>query len=154
MRNCIAFVPLLTLAALAVSLPALASHGKAGLWKETVTSQIAAPGAPAGAGDKRSSSGEYCRTVDEARTDAPAKVGRDCTQHNVKWIGATVSGDTVCGPPVSGAGSFSETFTSDTHYAGGYAFNGSAPGGGAFRMTTHFTADWVSADCGTVKPLE
>jgi hypothetical protein len=151
MKIRVAFVPLLMV--LAWSFPALAIHGKAGLWKETVTAQTSMQGVPADSNGKPST-GEYCRTVAEAKADAPAIVGRDCTQHNVKWIGGTVSGDTVCAPPVSGKGSFSETFTSDTHYVGGYAFNGTAPGGGAFRMTTHFTADWVSANCGTVKPLE
>jgi hypothetical protein len=134
------------------SAPALASHAKAGVWKETVTSLVVIKGAPPDT--KRVSSGLYCRTADEATRDSPPKVGRDCAQQNVKWTGNSVKGETVCGPPLRGTGKFSMTFTGNSHYVGGYVFDEAASGEGRFRMTTSFTADWVSADCGTVKPLQ
>jgi hypothetical protein len=154
MKIQIVSLSVLTLAAMASAAPAYAVHGKAGVWQETTTSHMVLQGAAAGTDDKRTDTGKYCRTADEAQHDSPPKVGRDCTQHNVKWIGNTVSGDTVCGLPVKGAGKFNVTFTSNVHYTGGYAFDGTIPGGGPFRMTTSFTADWLGADCGKVKPLQ
>lgn len=154
MKIQIAYLPIAALAGFLYGAPAFAGHAEPGLWRETTVAQIQMPGAPADSGASRPISGTYCRTSQEALRDAPPVVGRDCTQRNLKWKGNTVAGETVCAPPISGSGKFSITFTGGTHYTGGYEFAGTAPGGHTLKMTTHFTADWVSADCGKVKALE
>lgn len=144
MRKTVLLTPMI-LAVLAAT-PAFAGHAKPGVWKLTSTSKMEGT-------DARTSSGEYCRTAAEATADSPPKVGRNCTQTNVKWNGKGVTGQLVCKPPVAATGNFTFTFNNDASYTGHSTLDGSGPGGGPFKMAVQYTAVWERADCGAVKPL-
>jgi hypothetical protein len=53
---------------------------------------------------------------------------------------------------MQGTGHLQVSYSGAEHYTGRYSFKGTAEGHPA-DMTSAFKADWVTADCGAVKPM-
>jgi hypothetical protein len=151
-------------AALAVmAAPALADHGKAGLWAVTVTVQGAPPPSPEAIAQMKANGIEVsgpnsmtvprCMTQDEVSADKPIPMrqAEGCTMRNMQASGSTITAETVCqSPDVSGGGHFSMTYDpSNTRYSGQMTFSGVSHGH-PVTMTNRFDAKWVRADCGNV----
>ena len=161
--------------ALLVVLPSAvyAAHGKAGLWNASTTMQMA--GMPAmpqippealaqmrAAGvqmPQMSSSGmttrsQFCMTADQVNADKPPQVGPNdsgCTWANMRVTGTQMSADLVCKGRMNGTGKIQMTYVRAEHYDGDYSFKGTMEGNPA-DMHASMTGDWVSANCGAVKP--
>lgn len=148
----------------AVALPALASHGKAGLWETTTTNdnapQMALP--PEALAqmkahgvklpESRAFTSRYCMTAEEVATDAPPPMrGRECKLTGTKIAGQTFSADVACTGTVQGTSHFSVSYDSAEHYSGESEFTGSE-GGQPFHSKTRIEGRWIASDCGDVMP--
>jgi hypothetical protein len=148
-----------------VALPALASHGKAGLWETTTmnenTSQMALP--PEALAQMKAHgiklpeshafTSRYCMTAEEVATDAPPPMrGHECKLTSSKIEGQTFSADMACSGVVQGTSRFSVSYDSAEHYSGQSEFTGSE-GGQPFHSKNRFDGRWISSDCGDVKPF-
>lgn len=158
-------VGVLGMAAVAiVAAPALASHGKAGLWDITVKmsmpnmpqippdqlAKMKAMGVTVPNGNTMTVS--HCMTPAEVAADTPPQMNQnqDCSMKNIKTSGGQFSADMVCnGADMKGNGHLSVNYDSDSHYAGQMTFAGMSHGHQAV-MTNNFEGRWVSASCGTV----
>lgn len=86
-----------------------------------------------------------------ARNDMPKQTEGDCTTTVTSRSGNTMKMKFVCtNPPSSGEGTY--TFTGDTAYAMKMAMT-TQHQGKPQNMTMEGQGKWLSADCGTVKPL-
>ncbi|MGH6872291.1 MAG: DUF3617 domain-containing protein [Rhizomicrobium sp.] len=147
-----------------VAVPALASHGKAGLWDVTV--KMSMPNMPQMPPDqiaKMKAMGvsvpngntmtvQHCMTEAEVTADTPPQMqqNKDCSMQNMKQSGGSFSAEMVCnGPDMQGSGHFQVTYDSDSHYSGSMAFSGVSHGHPT-TMTNNFEGHWVSASCGNV----
>ncbi len=126
--------------------PALADHGKAGLWHVTTT--VKTTGANA---TERSFSSEHCMTAQEVKSrEIPQNSeNKMCKLTSQQAVGKTLSAQMVCTGPAKGAGKLTVTYDSDTHYTGSLSMSTEA-GGQTMNMTNTFEGKWVSADCGKV----
>jgi hypothetical protein len=148
----------------AFALPALASHGKAGLWETTTTNENATqmalpPEALAQMNargmklpESRAFTSRYCMTAEEVAADAPPPMrGNACKLTGTKIVGQTFSADVTCTGTVQGTSHFSISYDSAEHYSGESEFTGSE-GGQPFHSKTRIEGRWISPDCGDVKP--
>ncbi|HEY1708445.1 MAG TPA: DUF3617 domain-containing protein [Rhizomicrobium sp.] len=146
---------------------ALANHGKAGLWRITISMPEGMPGMPdiskmppeAQAQMKKmgmSMNGtgmtvEHCMTEKEVTQDMPHMNGREeCKPTDVKISGHTMTANMVCdSPDMKGTGHAEFTYDTDTHYTGEVTMSGVAHG---HQINQHekFEGHWVSASCGGV----
>jgi hypothetical protein len=158
-------------ALLALPLAASAAHRKPGLWETTVQLNFVKGGPqipPAQLQQmkqmgiqlpfNRPTTVKQCLTAEQAAKEEAPSYGRnkDCQMKNAHYSGSTFSGDLVCNSQdMKGTGTIKATFDSDTQYHGTMHFAGTSPqhGGGEVEMNNEFTGRWISADCGTVKPL-
>ena len=152
--------------AVAVPLGALASHGKVGLWEVTTHMNMGnmmaniPPEALARMREhgvtmpnNQSFTSQRCMTAADVASDEPPKMRNtdDCKMSNMSHDAHTFTADMVCSTErMNGRGHLSVNFDSSEHYAGTYAFNGTAEGHPQ-SMTYNFEARWISADCGSVK---
>jgi hypothetical protein len=153
-------------AAVLLATPALAAHGKAGLWEITTTSSGARLSAqlPPEVEAKMRARGikipsgntftvQHCMTAQEVAMDKPPPMSRgaqSCKVQNMKKTGQTVSADMVCsGKSMQGSGHFTMTYDSPEHYAGKMSFSMSA-NGHPMTMTNTMEGRWISPSCGTV----
>ena len=145
--------------------PALASHGKAGLWEITSTTSGMAAQLPPDVQARMKAHGikmpatntftlQHCMTPAEVSMDKPPPMGRGaqfCKVRNMKVAGQSISADMVCsGRNVQGGGHFTMLYDSPEHYAGKMSFNMNT-GGHAMAMTSTMEGRWIGASCGTVK---
>jgi hypothetical protein len=110
--------------------------------------QLPAPGQPM--------ISEVCVTAAQAALDTPPNLERTqsgCAAQNVKNAGNKVSSDIVCTGRIQGKGVMETTYSGMTHYQGTYNFNGTAEGRPQ-SVKSAFSANFVSANCGSVKPLQ
>lgn len=152
--------------AAAIPLAALASHGKAGLWKITATmhmagmqmpqlspqelAQMKAMGVHIPTGNTFTM--QHCMTAAEVSADVPPSSQRPqsgCKTTNVKVVGHTMTADMVCSGDMKGEGHFNVTYDSPEHYSGQTTFKGTMEGRPS-DTTNSFDGTWVSADCGNV----
>ena len=162
--------------ALLVGLPSVvyAAHGKAGLWNVSTNMQMAGmPAMPqippealaqmraAGVQMPQMSGGgmavrsQFCMTADQVNADKPPQVGPNdsgCAFINMRVTGTQMSADLVCKGKMNGSGKVQMTYARDEHYDGDYSFKGTMEGTPADLHAT-MSGDWVSANCGTVKPV-
>ena len=149
-----------TLAIAAV--PAIASHGKVGLWSVTVTMNM--PGMPdisklppeAQAAMRargmsvngRTMTVQHCMTQEEVNAikPPPMRNGQECKMSNVKAVGQSFSADLVCTGEMNATGHFEITYDSPEHYTGRQSFTGTQEGH-PINATTTMEGRWVSADC-------
>ena len=128
-------------ALLVVSVPASASHGKAGLWSATTTMTMNMPGMANMA--PRTHTATFCMTPQQVNSDAPPPPeNRSCTMQNVHHDGHTVTADMVCHGQMEGTGHFSTTYDSDAHYRARFsmAMNG-------MTMNSAIEGKWLKPDC-------
>lgn len=154
------------LAALAVPLAALASHGRVGLWKITATMHMAGFQMPHLSREEMAQmkamgvhiptshtfAVEHCMSAAEVNANAPPAYERPqsgCTTTNVKVMGQTMTADMVCKGEMKGRGHVRVTYDSPEHYAGKASFKGTMEGR-PIDATNTFEGKWVSADCGNI----
>ena len=143
---------------------ALASHGRAGLWEGSSTTQMTGMKLPpevlaqmkahggAAAAQAQTYTTRFCMTQADVNNDQPPPASnRDCKVANAKISGNTYSADMVCSGRTQANGHMTVTYDSDTHYSGrmSMAMNG---GGQPMTMSSSFEGKWLQADCGKVKP--
>jgi hypothetical protein len=142
--------------------PAIASHGKAGLWDVTVTMNM--PGMPdmsklppeAQAAMRahgvtmggRAITVQHCMTQAEvdANKPPPMRNEKDCKMTNMKMGDQSFSADMVCTGEMNATGHFDVAFDSPEHYRGKVSFTGTE-NGHPMSNTTTMEGRWVSADC-------
>jgi len=124
--------------------PALADHGKVGLWQVTTTVKTAGTA-------QRSFSSEHCMTAQEVKSQEIPQNSENkmCKLTGQQAVGKTLSAQMVCTGQAKGTGKLTVTYDSDTHYTGSLAMTTEA-GGQTMNMTNTFEGKWVSADCGKV----
>ena len=147
---------------------ALAAHGKPGLWNISSTMQMAnMPQMPPEAmammkarGMKMPGMGggptvtQICMTQDQVNADKPPAMSRheeNCTTKVLSQTATSVAAETTCHGRMDGVGHSQISWRGNDHYEGSYSFKGMAEGHPQ-DMSTHFTGDFVKADCGSVKP--
>jgi hypothetical protein len=161
-----AFILMAVLASAAT--PALAAHGKAGLWQITTTMNmpnLAAQIPPAQLAQMRahgiklptgsSVTVTHCMTPQEVVMDKPPSMpsrhGEECKMQNLKTIGQAMSADMVCsGKDMQGTGHLQISYDTAEHYAGKMSFNAVAHGH-PMAITNSFEGRWMSASCGAEK---
>ena len=155
------------LAAAAVLLtvvPALANHGKVGLWNVTSSTEVAMP--PELAAQMRKSgvkmpaaqpmTVQMCMSREEVESNTPPHLdagATGCASKLVSQTGSAMRANVLCSGQLKGSGSIEVSYQGTEHYNGSYSFKGSSYGRST-TMTTKFKGDWVKADCGNVKPYK
>lgn len=153
--------------ALLLALPAAAAptHGKVGLWTITSTMRIGnmpllAPDVVAlmrrkGQAPANGYLAQMCMTQTDVATDTPPHVtdrSIDCRTRVLKTAPAAVSTETICYGPVEGVSHTLFTWTGNTHFSADYQFKGKVRGTPR-QFSTTYTGDWISPDCGGVRPF-
>ena len=155
-------------AAVAMPAAAVAAHGKAGLWKITVTLQGAGhplPGISASdlaqmkamgvqIPNTRVVSTQHCMTAAEVSSQELSALrqpaGSGCALTNKAATGQTFTADMVCTGEMKGRGQVVVSYDSPEHYTGRTTFSGTAHGRPA-QMTTILEGRWIAASCGSVQ---
>lgn len=103
---------------------------------------------------------QVCITPEQAAMDRPPMTPQQmqqqtgCTVQNVRKTANSVSSDMVCtGERMQGHGTTTITYKGMTHSEGQSTFQGTASGRPISTKTT-FLSDFVSANCGSVKPVQ
>ena len=160
-----------TLIAATILMPAAAlaaPHGKPGLWNITTTMQMASmPKMPPEMMEMMKKRGmnmpmpgqpmtsQMCMTAEQAAMDKPPNMDREgvkCTPHVLSQTSSSANTEIVCHGMMEGTGRSQISWRGETHYEGTYSFTGSMhdqPN----NMSSSYKGDWVSADCGSVKPF-
>jgi hypothetical protein len=147
---------------------AWAAHGRAGLWNISTTMEMAnMPQMPPEAMAMMKSRGiqipgmgkpftsQMCMTQDEVNADKmPAMKNREenCTTKVLNQTSSSVTAETTCHGRMDGVGRTQMSWRGNEHYQGTYSFKGNMEGRPQ-EMTSHYTGDFVKADCGAVKPF-
>src|SRR3982750_3893179 len=153
-----------------VLLPAAAwaAHGKPGLWTISSTMQMAnMPQMPPEAMAMMKARGmqipgmggspivsQICMTPEQVSGDIPPAMHRDgenCTGKLLSQTATSMKSEVTCHGRMEGVGHSEMTWRGNEHYEGTYRFKGSMEGRPQ-EMTSHYTGDFVKADCGSVKP--
>lgn len=147
---------------------AWAAHGRAGLWNISTTMEMAnMPQMPPEAmammkarGMKMPGMGgapvvsQMCMTQDEVNADAVPQMKNkeeSCTTKVLSRTSSSVTAESTCHGRMDGVGRMQMSWRGNEHYEGTYSFKG-AMQGRPQDMTSHYTGDFVKADCGSVKP--
>ena len=144
------------------AVPAIASHGKVGLWSVTVNMNMAGmpdmsqlpPQAQAAMRahgvtmNGRAMTVQHCMTQEEvdAVKPPPMRNAQDCKMTNLKTAGQSFSADLVCSGQMNATGHFEISYDSPEHYTGKSTFTGTQDGH-PISYTTTMEGRWVSADC-------
>ena len=147
---------------------AWAAHGKPGLWTISTTMQMAnMPKIPPEAMAMMKSRGmsmpgmgepitsQICMTQEMVNADKPPAMNQheeSCTTKILNQTSSSVSAETTCHGRMDGVGRSQMSWRGNEHYEGTYSFKGTAEGHPQ-EMNSHFTGDFVKADCGAVKPF-
>jgi len=145
---------------LAMTVFAGAQTRKAGLWELTTTmtwQQSPFPGGgPGGAGVPQTT--EVCLTqamIDKYGAIMPSTRNGACQIANVAMKPGGMTGEMVCTGAMSGKGTLESSSADGVHATGSVHFVGSVKAGAntmPVEWTSHSTATFKSADCGSVKP--
>lgn len=147
----------------AATVPAIASHGKAGLWNVAITNSMmgaampdmsklppeaqAAMRAHGVSMNGHTMTVEHCMTQEEVNADHPSmRSEKECKLNNVKAAGNAFSADMVCSGEMKGTGHTEFVFDSPEHYTGKIAMSGTADGH-PINNTTSLEGHWIGADC-------
>jgi hypothetical protein len=150
-----------------VPVAAWAAHGKPGLWTISSTMQMAnMPQMPPEAMAMMKARGmsmpgmggpivsQICMTPEQVNGDIPPSMHRDgenCTTKLLSQTATSMKADVTCHGRMEGVGHSEMTWRGNEHYEGTYSFKGTMEGRPQ-EISTHFTGDFVKADCGAVKP--
>jgi hypothetical protein len=119
-------------------------HGKPGLWIITSTMKMAnMPQIPP----------EALAAMKARGMKIPGSGDENCTPHVVSQTANSITTDIVCHGTMEGTGRSQISWRGDSHYEGSYEFKG-AMHGQPNQISTHYTGDFVKADCGSVKPFK
>lgn len=151
-------------ALLVAAAPALAAHGKVGLWDVTSTVEVAMSPQMAATMKKSGvkmpaplpTKVQMCMSREEVESNIPPHLDSAATGCKTRLVAQTAQlmrADIVCSGQMKGTGRIEITYRGAEHYAGTYSFKGTSYGSDT-SMTTSFTGDWVKADCGAVKPYK
>lgn len=155
------------LAAALLSTAAWADHGKAGLWRVTVTLHSNDRALPQMSASDRAQmkalgvempnnhtvTTEHCMTEEEVKADALHAIqqrGAGCVLKNRTKSGQTYSADMVCNGEMKGQGHVTVTYDTNEHYSGKMTFRGTSHGRPA-DITNLFDGSWIAASCGNVR---
>lgn len=147
----------------ALIVPALASHGKVGLWNVTITTNmggaampdlshlppeaLAAMRAHGVTMNGNTMSVQHCMTQEEVNADRPNMGNmKTCQMSNVVSSNSRFSADVVCTGNMAGKGHVDFTFDSADHYTGKTTLVGTMEGH-PVNTSTAMEGRWVSADC-------
>ncbi|HSS15294.1 MAG TPA: DUF3617 domain-containing protein [Rhizomicrobium sp.] len=146
---------------------AWAGHGRAGLWTVSTTMEMAnMPPMPPEAMAMMKSRGmkmpgmgkpfvsQVCMTQEEVSADHVPQMKNNqenCTSKVLSQTSSSVTAETTCHGRMDGVGHMQMSWRGNEHYEGTYSFKGSMSGRPQ-EMTSHYTGDFVKADCGSVKP--
>jgi uncharacterized protein DUF3617 len=147
---------------------AWAAHGRAGLWNISASMEMPnMPQMPPEAMAMMKARGmsmpgmggapivtQICMTQDEVNADKPPQMKNNeenCTNKVLSQTSSSMSAETTCHGRMEGVGRMQMSWRGNEHYEGTYSFKGSMQGR-PHEMTSHFTGDFVKADCGAVKP--
>lgn len=147
---------------------AWAAHGRAGLWNISTTMEMAnMPQMPPEAMAMMKSRGmsmpgmggapivtQICMTQDEVNAGKLPQMKNheeNCTTKVLNQTSTSVTAESTCHGRMEGVGRMQMSWRGNEHYEGTYSFKGSMHGQPQ-EMTSHYTGDFVKADCGAVKP--
>lgn len=156
---------LLGAALILVPAAAFAAHGKVGLWTVTSTMEMKdMPPMPPQAVEMMKQRGmpipgqpfttQMCMTQEQVNADKPPSFndrGESCDTKVLSSSPSAMHTQVTCHGRVDGVGDMQISWRGTDHYEGTYSFQGTA-GGRPQNMTTHYSGDFVKADCGSVKP--
>ena len=145
------------------AVPAIASHGKAGLWSVTVTTNMGGAAMPdmsrlppeAQAAMRahgvtingNTMTVQHCMTQEEVEADHPEMRNmKECRMLNVQAGASRFNADFMCSGQMQGSGHVEFVFDSPEHYAGKTTMTGASMGH-PVNMTTAMEGRWVGADC-------
>jgi len=144
-----------------IAAPALAKHGKVGLWNVTSSTEVVLPaklksqmkqaGMAAMPGAKPITV-QMCMSREEVESDTPPHLDRGATGCDTRLVSQTpaaMKANIICKGQMKGTGSIEVAYTGAEHYTGSYSFTGTP-----MSMKTSFKGDWVKADCGNIKPYK
>jgi hypothetical protein len=158
-------------AALLVSSPALAAHGKVGLWNVTSSTDVALSPKLA---EQAKKSGmkmpaaqpvtvQMCMSREEVESSIPPhldKAATGCDTKVVTQTAAVLEAHMTCNGTkkanaisMVGTGTIHIAYRGAEHYTGSYTFRGTT-NGAQTNLTTNFKGDWLKADCGKVAPYK
>jgi uncharacterized protein DUF3617 len=146
-----------------IAAPAIASHGKAGLWNVTVTTNMgggampdmsklppeaqAAMRAHGVTMNGNTMTVQHCMTEEEVNADHPEMHNlKECRMLNVQSGGKAFTADFMCSGQMQGNGHVEFVFDSAEHYTGKTTMTGTSMGH-PVNMTTSMEGRWVGADC-------
>jgi hypothetical protein len=147
---------------------ALAAHGKPGLWNISSTMEMGnmlmSPEAMAmmkQRGMKMPGMGgqpivtQICMTQEQVNGDKPPMNNRqeNCTTKLLSQTSTTMTSQVTCHGRMEGVGRAQMSWRGNEHYEGTYSFRGTMEGRPQ-QISTHYTGDFVKADCGAVKPAK
>jgi hypothetical protein len=100
---------------------------------------------------------KVCMTKEAVERDESEALTRNqsgCQSKNMQRSGGSFSADIVCdGPEMKGTGKVKGTYAGSEGYSSTYSFKGTSHGQ-PVDMTQETSGKWLSADCGSVKPVE
>lgn len=147
-----------------IAVPAIAGHGKAGLWNVTITTNMGGAGLPdmsklppeaqaamRAHGVKMNGNAmtvQHCMTQAEVDSNGPPPMRnqKECTMGNMKAGGQSFSADMTCHGQMNGTGHVEFTYDSSEHYTGKTTMVGTMQGH-PINSSTTFEGRWASADC-------
>jgi Protein of unknown function (DUF3617) len=140
----IVFLSAVTLAA--AEGPAIADHGKAGLWVVTTTVRMTGSTTM-----QQTFSSQHCMTAEEVKSDSLPQNSENklCKLTDQHRTGNTLSAQMVCSGEAESHGTMTVTYDGDAHYTGSLSMT-TESGGQSIHTTNSFEGKWVSADCGIV----
>ena len=164
------FVPGLIVATITLMpVAALAAHGKPGLWNISSTMEMGSmPQMPSEAmammkqrGMKMPGMGgqpivtQICMTQEQVNGDKPPMNNRqeNCTTKLLNQTSTSMTSEVTCHGRMEGVGRAQMSWRGNEHYEGTYSFRGTMEGRPQ-QISTHYTGDFVKADCGAVKPAK
>jgi len=147
-----------------VSVPAIAGHGKVGLWNVTITTNMggvampdmsklppeaqAAMRAHGVTMNGNTMSVQHCMSQEEVDASGPPPMRnqKDCTMMNTKLGSNSFSADMTCHGEMNGTGHVEVSYDTPEHYVGKTTMSGTMQGH-PVSMATTFEGRWASADC-------
>lgn len=147
---------------------AFAAHGRVGLWTVTTTVQMSGmPQMPPEAlammkahhvavpNSGEPTTTQMCMTQEQVNADKPPAMSNreeSCDTKVLSQSAALTEAQITCHGRMDGVGHVKISWRGTDHYEGTYNFKGTMEGRPQ-EMSTHYTGDFVKADCGAVRPF-
>lgn len=105
----------------------------------------------------RPTSYEVCLTAEQVAKDRLPDIhdtGSGCTARNLVRVGDRATGDLQCSGRLRGGGKAQVTLTGPQNFSGTASFEGTSQEGFPLFVNSTLNGQWLSDDCGAVKPYE